>query len=128
MLMKVVFFGGGVDFVNFDCMACICFHCSQHICNMFFILYCHYKNIGYIWRGITTITRPLKLYTPGPQPRIWHYWNRRCELLINHWRENVIICMYDIDNNHKKFRHAKKKKKEKKTKKEKENSFFLIMF
>ena len=34
--------------------------------NMYFILYSHYKSIGYVWRGIKTIFRPQKVI-PCPQ-------------------------------------------------------------
>ena len=57
--------------VNFDCITHIYFYCSQY--NMHFILYYHYKNIGY--------TTYLKEYQNNPQtsrilPRRWDIGNQ----------------------------------------------------
>ena len=43
------FLGVGGCFCKFDCLTRIKFHCFQHADhNIYFILYSHYKNIGYV--------------------------------------------------------------------------------
>ena len=47
--------------------------------HMYFILYSRYKSIGYVWRGIKTISRPWKNYTAaGLRPRLMNSWIRHC--------------------------------------------------
>ena len=53
-------------FVNFDCIICIYYNCSQHTMFIQFVIYSRYKNIGYVWRDINTIPRPQEFYSaPG---------------------------------------------------------------
>ena len=37
---------------------------------MYIFLYSHYKSIGYVWRGIKTISRPQNLYYAGQRPPV----------------------------------------------------------
>ena len=51
-------------FVNFDCIICIYYNCSQHTMFIQFVIYSRYKNIGYEWRDIKAIPIPVEFYRP----------------------------------------------------------------
>ena len=44
-----------------------------YVKNMYVIQYSHYKSIGYVWRGIKTISRPQKLYRAGTAPPVYKF-------------------------------------------------------
>ena len=59
------------NFENIDSITCINFIVSTcNVYSMYFILYSHYKSMGYVWRGIKTISRHQILYRAGTAPPV----------------------------------------------------------
>ena len=81
-------------FVNFYRITRIYFNCSK----ILFILYSHYKNRGYVWKGIKTTPRPKESYRAS---RFWNSWIRRWPVSVKGWhfeQRGSIACHTTVPN------------------------------